>query len=369
MGPVDGDSLLDAGQRRAADTTTARTRSTASAAAPGPSSRGPAGNPWAHRPAIALASGSSGLAGRAAVDGGRDAAPRGSARGRARLSSPPSRATRRIRPRSDRGSPTTCTAGAPWETARPTSGPPGRRCRNRHGPEYYVGNVESWRAYRRLRRGARRSLHIYRSLNISVARHKLLFSRAEVWYRRPEKGGGPFRITTRAPCRRCLTHNARSCSAGCDGEKRRRRWPCGHASCCRAPKARATKRWPRPLGTTRATVGKWRRRFLRDGCDGLRDEPRPGAPRTVSDADVERVVVRTLETLPQGATHWSRQSMARACGLSASTGRSRVARLRPQAPPQRDLQVVERPAVYRESARYRRAVPASTRAGGGAVRG
>ncbi len=73
------------------------------------------------------------------------------------------------------------------------------------------------------------------------------------------------------------------------------------------------------LGTTRATVGKWRRRFLRNGCDGLLDEPRPGAPRRVSDEDVERVVVRTLETTPRGATHWSRESMARACGLSAST--------------------------------------------------
>ena len=73
------------------------------------------------------------------------------------------------------------------------------------------------------------------------------------------------------------------------------------------------------LGTTRATVGKWRRRFLRDGCDGLLDEPRPGAPRTIGDDDVERVVVQTLETIPAGATHWSTRSMAKACGLSAAT--------------------------------------------------
>ena len=73
------------------------------------------------------------------------------------------------------------------------------------------------------------------------------------------------------------------------------------------------------LGTTRATVGKWRRRFLRDGCDGLLDQPRPGAPRTVSDADVERVVRRTLESLPRGATQWSTRSMAKACGLSFAT--------------------------------------------------
>ena len=73
------------------------------------------------------------------------------------------------------------------------------------------------------------------------------------------------------------------------------------------------------LGTTHATVGKWRRRFLRSGCDGLLDEPGPGAPRRVSDENVERVVVRTLEKTPRGAVHWSRESMARACGLNAST--------------------------------------------------
>ena len=73
------------------------------------------------------------------------------------------------------------------------------------------------------------------------------------------------------------------------------------------------------LGTTRATVGKWRRRFLQRGCDGLLDEPRPGTPRQVSDEDVERVVVRTLETLPKGATQWSTRSMARECGMSFAT--------------------------------------------------
>ena len=73
------------------------------------------------------------------------------------------------------------------------------------------------------------------------------------------------------------------------------------------------------LGTTRVTVGKWRRRFIEKGCDGLLDEPRPGAPRTVSDADVERVVTTTLESMPRGATQWSTRSMAKACGLSSAT--------------------------------------------------
>ncbi len=61
-----------------------------------------------------------------------------------------------------------------------------------------------------------------------------------------------------------------------------------------------------------ATVGKWRARFLRDRIDGLLDEPRPGAPRTVTDAHVERVVMVTLEPTPPGATHWSTRSLATA---------------------------------------------------------
>ena len=68
-----------------------------------------------------------------------------------------------------------------------------------------------------------------------------------------------------------------------------------------------------------ATVGKWRRRFLADRLEGLRDEPRSGAPRTVDDARIEAVIVRTLESLPDDATHWSSRGMAKASGLSTST--------------------------------------------------
>ena len=67
------------------------------------------------------------------------------------------------------------------------------------------------------------------------------------------------------------------------------------------------------------TVGKWRSRFLSKGLEGLLDEPRPGTPRRVSDADVERVVTTTLESLPRDATHWSTRSLAGQCGLSRST--------------------------------------------------
>lgn len=75
----------------------------------------------------------------------------------------------------------------------------------------------------------------------------------------------------------------------------------------------------RRMRLTPATVGKWRARFLRDRIDGLLDEPRPGAPRTVTDEQVEQVVVATLETSPPGATHWSTRSLARVTGLSRMT--------------------------------------------------
>ena len=74
----------------------------------------------------------------------------------------------------------------------------------------------------------------------------------------------------------------------------------------------------RRLGINRLTVGRWRRRFIQDGVDGLLDEPRPGAPRQISDANVERVVTLTLESKPKDATHWSTRSMAQRTGLSQS---------------------------------------------------
>lgn len=70
------------------------------------------------------------------------------------------------------------------------------------------------------------------------------------------------------------------------------------------------------LHVTPATVGKWRGRFVRHRFEGLYDEPRPGAPRTITDEQVEQVIIRTLETTPRGATHWSVRGMAKATGLS-----------------------------------------------------
>lgn len=79
----------------------------------------------------------------------------------------------------------------------------------------------------------------------------------------------------------------------------------------------------RQLRISMPTVGKWRKRFLAKRLDGLLDEPRPGAPRTISDAQVEAVITRTLESKPAQATHWSTRSMAEASGLS-QTAISRI---------------------------------------------
>ena len=75
----------------------------------------------------------------------------------------------------------------------------------------------------------------------------------------------------------------------------------------------------RELRVTGATVGKWRERVRIARLEGLADEPRPGAPREISDAQVEEVITRTLETTPPQATHWSTRSMARATKLSRAT--------------------------------------------------
>lgn len=67
------------------------------------------------------------------------------------------------------------------------------------------------------------------------------------------------------------------------------------------------------------TVGKWRSRFISHRLEGLLDEPRPGTPRTISDEQIEDVIIRTLESTPKGATHWSTRDMAKAVGLSHMT--------------------------------------------------
>jgi transposase len=87
----------------------------------------------------------------------------------------------------------------------------------------------------------------------------------------------------------------------------------------------------RRLRTTKTTVAKWRGKFVERRLEGLYDEPRVGAPRTISDEQVEAIIVKTLETTPPGETHWSTRSMAKAAGIShAMVGRIwRTFRLQP----------------------------------------
>src|SRR5208283_294235 len=79
------------------------------------------------------------------------------------------------------------------------------------------------------------------------------------------------------------------------------------------------------------TVSKWRERFRQRGLDGLLDAPRPGQPRKITDAHVEAVLTRTLESKPPDATHWSTRSLARAMGLN-QTAISRIWRAFALAP-------------------------------------
>jgi transposase len=77
------------------------------------------------------------------------------------------------------------------------------------------------------------------------------------------------------------------------------------------------------LRLSRVTVGKWRARFLEKRLDGLLDEPRPGRPRKITDAEVERVITTTLESQPRDATHWSTRSLVKVVGLN-QTAVSRI---------------------------------------------
>ena len=79
------------------------------------------------------------------------------------------------------------------------------------------------------------------------------------------------------------------------------------------------------------TVSKWWRRFDEQGLDGLLDEPRPGQPRKLSDAQIEQVIVRTLESKPPASTHWSTRTMAAATGMN-QTAISRIWRAFSLAP-------------------------------------
>ena len=107
-----------------------------------------------------------------------------------------------------------------------------------------------------------------------------------------------------------------------------------------AAEGRADNEIAAALGCHPATVSKWRRRFAARRLDGLDDAPRPGPPRSVTDEVVEDVLVRTLETSPVDATHWSTRSMAAAAGGVTDGGVADLAGVRAQAAPSRGVQGV-----------------------------
>jgi len=86
----------------------------------------------------------------------------------------------------------------------------------------------------------------------------------------------------------------------------------------RAAEGQSNQEIARNLGITGATAGKWRERFRLQGMEGLSDEPRPGAPRKITDGQVEEAVTKTLESVPTAATHWSTRSLSLQVGLSQS---------------------------------------------------
>jgi transposase len=87
----------------------------------------------------------------------------------------------------------------------------------------------------------------------------------------------------------------------------------------RCAEGKDDKRVARELGIDRGTVGKWRRRFMRDGVEGLSDAPRPNVHRKLEDERVEEVIRLTLHTKPKGSTHWSTRKLAKQAGVSQSS--------------------------------------------------
>ena len=102
------------------------------------------------------------------------------------------------------------------------------------------------------------------------------------------------------------------------------------------------------LGVSRAAVRKWRDRFLARRLDGLGDEPRPGVPRTITDAQVEEVVARTPEETPEGATHWSKREPGQADGDLSDIRAPDLAGVRASALAHRGLQDLSGPAADRQ---------------------
>jgi transposase len=116
------------------------------------------------------------------------------------------------------------------------------------------------------------------------------------------------------------------------------------------------------LGVAPDTVSKWRRRFAEHRLDGLWDQPRSGTPGTIEDARIEALIVRTLETTPPDATHWSSRGVARGQWTVSLDGTADMARLRPTAASIGDIQALNRSRLRRRGSRRRRPLRGPARA-------
>ena len=121
------------------------------------------------------------------------------------------------------------------------------------------------------------------------------------------------------------------------------------------------------LGCNASTVGRWRGRFAQRGIDGLHDEPRPGKPRSITDADVERVIVKTLEQ-HEGCDALVDPVDGGRDGDEPVGGQPHLAGVRVEAAPDGDVQALPGSAVHRQGARHRRPLSQSARGRGRALR-
>ena len=149
-----------------------------------------------------------------------------------------------------------------------------------------------------------------------------------------------------------------------------RRWRCARGSCWRRRRGESNTEIAARLGVHRNTVRVVALAVCAEfRLDGLLDEPRPGQPRTITDAQVEEVITKTLESTPKNATHWSTRSMAAEVGLT-QTAVSRIWRafgLQPHR--QETWKLSKDPLFVDEGPRRRRPLSEPARARGGAVRG
>jgi transposase len=137
-----------------------------------------------------------------------------------------------------------------------------------------------------------------------------------IWRCRPgsamaRRGRPATEITLTSTERRQLERWARR---GCGGETVAKR--CEIILACAHPAGLTGRQIADRVGCNPATVSKWRQRFAERRLEGLVDEPRPGARRTIGDDVIEQVVVDTLEATPPDATRWSTRSMAERHGIS-----------------------------------------------------